>query len=212
MTQNDSENKNCASTQCLQSQKNRLFELREHLELYCDDLPVFGINSGKHYFRVIKSYLLAILVRKRISEPTVIKKTNQFIRFKLGDSQLSDLMKFLGRATSLDSILKAYKTSETKKFFPYETFDHPDKMQNAERFPYDAFYSELPSCNIRDTEYTDYVNLLKRGMTTEKAVVKVKKSKSPSTGFENDQKLQQIRKQQQRTHSKTFCAASTKVI
>ena len=38
-------------------------------------------------------------------------------------------MIFLGGAASLDSFLKAYKTSETKRFFPYEWFDHPDKMQ-----------------------------------------------------------------------------------
>ena len=44
-------------------------------------------------------------------------------------------MNFLGGATSLDSFLKAYKTSETKGFFPYEWFDHPDKMQNPELPP-----------------------------------------------------------------------------
>ena len=41
-------------------------------------------------------------------------------------------MNFLGGATSLDSFLKAHQTSETKGFFHYEWFDHPDKMKNAE--------------------------------------------------------------------------------
>ena len=41
-------------------------------------------------------------------------------------------MNFLGGVTSLGFSLEAYKTSETERFFPYEWFDHPDKMQNPE--------------------------------------------------------------------------------
>ena len=64
-------------------------------------------------------------------------------------------MNFFGGATSLDSFLKAFKTSETKGFFAYEWFDHPDKMQNTELSPYDAFYSKLRSCILLESEYTD---------------------------------------------------------
>ena len=88
-------------------------------------------------------------------------------------------MNFLGGATSLDSFLKAYKTSETEGLFPYEMFDHPDKMQNTELPPYGAFYSKLRSCNPLEAENKDYVNLLKSGLTTEEAVVKLKLSKPP---------------------------------
>ena len=73
-------------------------------------------------------------------------------------------MNFLGGATSLDSILKAYKTSETKGFFPYECFDHPDKMQNTDLSQNGAFYSKIRSCDPLEAEYTDYVNLLKSGL------------------------------------------------
>ena len=93
---------------------------------------VFGFNSAKNDLNLIKSYLLPILINERDIEPTVIKKANQFISFKFDDIQLLDIMNFLGGATSLDSFLKAYKTSETKGFFPYEWFHHPDKMQNTE--------------------------------------------------------------------------------
>ena len=92
-------------------------------------------------------------------------------------------MNFLGGATSLDSFLKAYKTSRTKGFFPYEWFDHPDKMQNTEVSPYDAFYSELRSCNPLEAEYMDYVNQLKTELTTEQAVVKLKLSKPTLLGL-----------------------------
>ena len=92
-------------------------------------------------------------------------------------------MNFLGGATSFGSFLMAYKTSETKGFFPYEWFDHPDKMQKTDFHPYDAFYSKLRCCNPLEAEYTDYVNLLKSGLNTEQAVVKLKLSKPPLLGL-----------------------------
>ena len=72
------------STQLLQMQKNQLNDLQEHFERYCNVLPVFGFNSAKNDFNLIKSYLLPILVNERDIEPTVIKKANQFVSFKFG--------------------------------------------------------------------------------------------------------------------------------
>ena len=93
---------------------------------------MFGFNSAKYDLNLVKSYFLPILVNERDTEPTVIKKANQFILLKFGDIQLLDITNFLSGATRLDSFLMAYKTSDTKRFFPYEWFDHPDKMQNTE--------------------------------------------------------------------------------
>ena len=126
------DNETCTSTQFLQIQKKQLIDLQEHLERYCYILPIFGFNSAKNDLNLIKSFLLPILVDERNIEHTVIRELNQFILIKFGDFQLSDIMNFLGGATSLDSFLKAYKTSETKGFFPYKWFDRPDKMQNPE--------------------------------------------------------------------------------
>ena len=200
----DCDNETCTSTQFLQMQKKQLIDLQEHLERYCNVLPILGFNSAKYDLNLIKSYLLPILVNERNNEPTVIKKANQFISFKIGDFELLDIMSFLGGATSLDSFLKAYKTSETKGFFPYECFDHPDKMQNPELPPYEVFYSKLCSCNPLDAEYTDYFNLLKSGLTTEQAVIKTKLSKTPPTGIEIYHYLQQIWKQEQMSSFKVF--------
>ena len=77
-------------------------------------------------------------------------------------------------------------------------------MQNTEFPTYDAFYSKLRSCNLLEAEYTDYVNLLRSGLTTEQAVVKLKLSKPPPTGIENYQYLQQIWKQEQMSSFKVF--------
>ena len=81
---------------------------------------MFGFNSAKYDLNLIKSYLLPILVNEPDIEPTVIKKTNEFMSFKFDDIELLDIMKFLGAARSPDSFLKAHKTSETKGFVPYE--------------------------------------------------------------------------------------------
>ena len=198
------DNKRCASTQFLQIKNNHSIDLLEHLKRYCNVLPAFGLKSSKYDLNLIKSNLLPIFVNERDIEPTVIKNANQFNSFNFGDFQLLDLLNFLGGATSLDSFLKAYKTSETKRFSAYELFDHPDKMQNAELPPYDAFNSKLRSCNPLDVDYTDYVNQLKSGLTTEQAVVKSKLSKPPPTGIEKNQYLQQIWKQQQMGSFKDF--------
>ena len=151
----DCDDKICTFTQFLQIRKKQLIDLQQHLERYCKVLPVFGFNSAKYDLNLIKSYLLPILIKERNIESTGIKKANQFISFKFGDIQLLDIMTFLGGATSLDSFLKAYKSSKTIGFFPYEWFDHPDKLQNPELPPYDAFYSKLRCCNPLETEYTD---------------------------------------------------------
>ena len=152
MSQDDCDNEVCASTQFLQIQKNQLIDLQETLERYCNVLPVFGFNSAKYDLNLIKSYLLPILVNERDIEPTVIKKANQFISFKFGDIQLLDIKNFLGGATSFDSFLEAYKTSETKRFLPYDLSDHLDKMLITELPPYDSFYSKLRSCNPLEAE------------------------------------------------------------
>ena len=205
----DCDKKMCASTQFLQIQKYQLIDLQQSLERYCNVLPVFDFDSAKYDHNLVKSYLLPILVNERDIEPTVIKKANQFISFKFGDIQLLDIMNFLGGATSLDSFLKAYKTSETKGFSPYEWFDHPDEMQNTELPPYDAFYSKLRSCDPLEADYTDYVNLLKSGLTTEQAVVKLGPTKPPLLGLRIINACNKYGSRNKWTHSRTFGAGIT---
>ena len=182
--EDDNEEKD-ASTQFLQLQKNQSIELYEHLERYCNVLLVFGFNSAKYDINLIKCYLLPILINERKMEPTVIKKVNQFVSCKNADIQLLDIMKFLGGATRLDSFLKAYETSETKGFFPFEWFDCPEKMNNRELPPYEAFSSKFRSVNPLEKDYSDYQKLLSCGLKTEEALSKTKLSKPPPSGEEN---------------------------
>ena len=108
------DNKTCTSIQLLQIQKKQLTDLQEHLERYCNILPLFSCNSAKYDLKLMKYNLLPILVNERNIKLNVIKKVDQFISFKLGDIQLLDIMNFVWGATSLDSFWKAYQTSETK--------------------------------------------------------------------------------------------------
>ena len=118
-------------------------------------------------------------------EPIVIKEANQFVPFTFSDVQLLDIMNFLGGATSLDSFLKAYKTAETKGFFPYEWFNCPQKMNNSELPPYNAFFSKLRNVNPLEKDYSDYQKILSCALKTEEALSKIKFSKPPPSGEEN---------------------------
>ena len=102
-------------------------------------------------------------------------------------------MNFLGGATSLDSLfLKAYKTVETKGFFPYEWFNNPEKLNKNELPAYDSFFSKLLNINLLEKDYNDFENLSNSGLSKEQAVCKLRLKKIPPTGDENYSFLQSI--------------------
>ena len=110
--EDDCENKICASTHFLQIQEDHLIDLQELINFYCN-----VILALVHY---LVSFLLSILSDERVIEPTLIREANQIVFNKLGDIHVLSTVNFLGVKTSLDFILKAYKTLDTKGFFPYE--------------------------------------------------------------------------------------------
>ena len=128
---------------------------------------------------------MPILINERDIEPTVLKKANQFVSFNFGDIQLFDIMNFIGSATSLDSFLKAYKTKQTKGFFPYEWFDCAEKLNNKELPPFDSFFSILRNNNPLEKDYNDFQNLFNSGLTTEQAVAELRMDRIPPNGAEN---------------------------
>ena len=140
---------------------------------------------------MIKSYLTPYLIRDKEQETSVIKKANDFISFKFGDVQFLDIMKFLGGATTLDSFLKAYKASETKRFFPYEWFDNPDKLDFPGLPPYEAFFSKIRNNNPLDKDFNDYEKLRKSGLDEQQALKKLQIKTVPPSGLDNYSYLQQ---------------------
>ena len=189
---NDTAEEKELSTQFLQMQKNQLIDLQEHFECYCNTLPVFGFNSAKYDINLIKSYLLLILVNELPIEPAVIKKANQYVSFKFSDAQLLDIMSFPGGATSLDSFLKAYKTEETKGFFPYEWFHNLKKLNNKDLPPYESFFSKLRNTNALEKDYNDFEIFTTSGLSSEQAVCKLWLNKIPPTGDEKYAYLRNI--------------------
>ena len=158
------------SIQFLQTQKNQLLDLQQHFERYINTLPVYGFNSGKYDLNLIKSYLLPYLIHERDIQPTVIKKANHFVSFKFGDVQFRDILNFLGGAPSLDSFLKAFKTSKTKGLFPYEWLDSPNKLGATFLSPYERFFIKLKDHNPLVKEFTDFTKLLNSGLSQQEAL------------------------------------------
>ena len=89
----------------------------------------------------------------------MIKKANDFISFKFEDVQFLVILNFLGGETTLDSVHKAYKASETKRFFPYKWFGNPHKLDFPELPPYEAYFSKLRNNNPLDKNF-----MKKRGL------------------------------------------------
>ena len=100
-------------------------------------------------------------------------KSKRFHFLQVGDVQFLDIMKFLGVATTLDSFLKAYKASETKRFFPYEWFDNPDNLDFPEVPPYEAFFRKIRNKNPLDKDFKDYEKLRKSGFDKQQALKKL---------------------------------------
>ena len=181
------------TTQFLRIQKSQLIDLKQHLERYVKTLPVFRFNSGRYDLNLIKSYLIPYLIRDK-----------ELISFKFGDVQFLGIMKFLGRASTLDSFLKAYKASETKKFFPYEIFDNPDKLDFPELPPYEAFFSKLRNNNSLDKYFIDNEKLRNSGLDEQQALKKLQIKTIPPSGMDNYNYLQETWKKNGMTVFKDF--------
>ena len=192
------------STQFLRTEKNQLIDLKQHLERYANTLPVFGFNNGRYDLNLINLYLIPYLIRDKEQKTSVIKKANEFISFKFRDVQFLEIMKFLGGATTLNSFLKAYKASETKRFFPYEWFDNPDKLDFPELPPYEAFFSKLGNKNPLDNDFPDYEKLRKSGFDEQQALKKLQIKTVPPSGLDNYNYLQETKNKNGMTVFKDF--------
>ena len=118
-------------------------------------------------------------------------------------------MNFLGGATRLDSFLKAYKTQENKNFFPYEWFHCPQKMNDSELPPNEAFFSKLRKVKPLEKDYSAYQKIFSCGLKTEEALSEMKPSKPPPSGEENYQYLLDMWDHENMCTFKDFYAGTT---
>ena len=166
-------------------QKNHLLDLQQHFERYVITLPVFVFNSGKYDLNLIKSFLLPYLIHERDIQSTVIEKANHFVCLKFGDVQFLDIFIFLSGATSLDSFLKAYKTSETKGFFPHEWFESRAKLDANVLPPYNCFFCKLKNHNPLEKEFTDFTKLFNIGFSQQESLKNLRLKNVPPFGIDN---------------------------
>ena len=173
-------------------EKETLTRVLLELEKYCDYLPVFGFNSSKYDLNLIKQYLLEYLLLEHECSPSVIKVSNKYISCSFMGIQFLDILNFLGGATSLDKFLKAYGASEEKGFFPYEWFDDVVKLEQPCLPPAEAFFSKLKNCNVLDSDYQYYIQILNQGVAVPDALRKLGLKEIPKTKEENYEALETI--------------------
>ena len=59
------------------------------------------------------------------------------------DLKFLDVINYLAPGVSLDAWLKAYGATKRKSWFPYEWLDSPEKLQEKQLPPHEAWYSKL---------------------------------------------------------------------
>ena len=180
------------SRKFLNQRKRDLLNLQESLDNYLSTFPVLGFNSAKYDLNLIKSYLTPFLIIEKGLQPRVNKKTYQFISFKFVNVQMLDIMNFIGGVTTLDSFLKAYESSETKGFYPYEWFDCLSKLDNEQLPSCTEFFSKLRNQNLLEADYKKFKNLLLNGYAEKDALLEMKTCSAPPTGKENYSHLQAV--------------------
>ena len=155
-----------------------------------------------------KRYLISYLINAKEAEPMVIRKANDFISFKFEDIQFLDIMKFLGGATSLDSFLKAYKTSETGGFSPYDWFDSANMLANEELSQHETFFNKLRNNNLLDKDTKGYQKLRSSVIGGQQVLKKLQIKSVLATGWYNYKYLQQLWQKDGMTTFKDFFAVA----
>ena len=107
-------------TQFLQTQKNQIVDLQDHLDKYRNLwLPSSSLwlqqLKIRHWFN--KKILLPRLVNEQSIEPIVIKKTNQFLVFIFGEFQLVVIINFFEELGALIFSRKLTILQRRKAFF-----------------------------------------------------------------------------------------------
>ena len=83
---------------------------------------------------------------------TVIKKGSTYTQIGGRRFKFMDVINYLAGSSSYDKFLKAYKIPQTKSYFPYEWFDHIDKLNYPCLPGYDTIYSELKRMNVLEVK------------------------------------------------------------
>lgn len=127
--------------------------LKDELDRYLRDIPVFGFNSGRYDIPLIKSHLLSYIKTKNGDVKYVIRKGNNYMCLQTTKLRFLDICNYLAPGFSYDSYLKAMEVDCQKFFWIHDKFTSLDILKS-ESFPaHEDFYSRLKQQNITEDQY-----------------------------------------------------------
>jgi hypothetical protein len=121
-----------------EEKKHHLYQLKQQLEQYLQELPVVGFNTAKYDVNAMKVDFFPRLVDSHKTKYTV-KPNNNFMCIKTEKLKFLDIVNYLDPGFNYSQYLKAYKCTEQKGFFPYEWMTSLDKLNVSQLPPHEAF-------------------------------------------------------------------------
>ena len=115
----------------MERKKHHLYQLKQQLEQYLQELPVVGFNTRKYDVNATKIDSFIRLVDSDKIKYTV-KRNNTFMCIKTEKLKFLDITNYLAPEFRYSQYLKAYKCTEQKGFFPYEWMASLDKLNVSE--------------------------------------------------------------------------------
>lgn len=128
--------------------------LYEKFNKYISQLPVISFNGARYDLKILKQYLIPLLVESGSVEH-VIRKGTGYMSISTEQLKFLDIIFYIAPGFSYDRFLKAYGATLTKSYFPYEFLDSLEKLDSTEFPPYDSFYSTIKGKNtLEDEQFT----------------------------------------------------------
>ena len=137
----------------------KMKEMRSKLEMYCDQLIVFGFKSQKYDIPLIKNYLPSGLARMDAIPRFVVKKGGGYMVIASPKLKFLDITNYLAAGTLLEKLYSSYNVSSPKGTFPYQRFTSLDKLNATSLPPKEAFFSILTNKSITGETYQSCVDV-----------------------------------------------------
>jgi hypothetical protein len=135
-----------------EEKKHHLYQLKQQLEQYLQELPVVGFNTRKYDVNAMKvDFLTRLVDSHKIKYP--VKRNNNFMCIKTEKLKFLNIANYLAPGFSHSQYLKAYKCTEQKGFFPYKWMTSLVKLNVSQLPPHEAFFSTLKNENTSDKDY-----------------------------------------------------------
>jgi len=129
-------------------------QVRQRIISWCNQVPVVGFNSGRYDLNLIKTHFVGRLAQD--TNIKVAKKANTTMFLITDKFRFLDIINYLGPGTSYASWIKAYGCVEQKSWFPYEWFDHIEKLNYPGLPDYEHWFSKLKNEYLLTPEELKY--------------------------------------------------------